>query len=373
MSFSHTPMSSMHHARHIATTIQEFIAACDESMAHQAEHLSGAGATFLLEKKLAEYTEKKFAIAFPNATTALTTLCLAMDIRRSEVITTPITWGGAVASIFMNGNNLRFSLVEPTSLHLDPDHLNQTITSKTRAVLSTDLNGSPADSSSIKNFCTEHGLKYISDSAQSLGSFRDGKPAGWFADAVVLSFSPGKSVFGGEGGAVVTDDSDLYERLVWFSQHPDRQKSVFGLSNYNEYAPINGRINPLSSILLHMNFQSSVDRLRKHQELCHKVLARLVECGFVESDCRITAVDRSTYFNFSVQLQESTCVAEVNTFFRKECIPFQSKPHNIKLIPLDPQFRKQFKGKYSCSSQLRKQSISDMLKNRVYLEYLPKG
>lgn len=106
--------------------------------------------------------------------------------------------------------------------------MSTSLTPGTKAVLSVDYNGTPADSKTIKDFCSTNNLIYISDSAQSFGAFRDNKPGGYFADYIVLSFGPGKSLFGGEGGAILTDDENIYEKIIWLTQHPLRQKKTFG-------------------------------------------------------------------------------------------------------------------------------------------------
>lgn len=362
-------MSDRTSAIDMTNTLHRYIAGYDTSVTCQTEHLAGAGATFLLEKKLADYTGKKFALTFSSATTALTSLCLAMDIKGAEVITTPVTWGGAVTPFLINGNKLRFSSIEAASLHLDPNQLIHSVNSRTKVVISTDLHGYPADSASIKDFCQANGLKYISDSAQSLGAFRDGRSAGWFADATVLSFSPGKSFFAGEGGAVVTDDPDLYERLIWVSQHPERQKAIFGLSYTNEYAPINGRINPFASLYLNMRFQACAERLRIYQGECHSALNILLGSGLIEEVNQIAAPEGSTYFKFSVRLKRSSTVEDVNAFLNECKVPFQAQKLSVKLIPFDPQFKSQFVGRYSCSNHLRGLTKNGILERRFNLEH----
>ena len=253
-------------------SLQEYIEGCIRQPYMQHQHLSGAGATHFFEEKLRTYYGKKHAVTFSNATTALQTLCIAMDLHNDEIVTSPINWGGSVAPFLFHRNKLRFTSYDPASLNMSLRDLPSAITKRTKAVLSVDFNGTPLDSEKVKVFCSQNNLLYISDSSQSLGSFFNEKPAGYYADAIVLSFSPGKSIFAGEGGALITDDDTIFEKLLWYSQHPSRQKTVFGLSNYNIYAPINGRMNPLSAILLNETFKFSLKALYNKQNECFKLL-----------------------------------------------------------------------------------------------------
>lgn len=361
----------MMETKNAIASLAEYIEGCYSQPSLQHTHLAGAGATFLLEEKLRNYYSKKFAITFSNATTALQAVCLAMELQDTEILTTPINWGGSIAPFLLHRDKLRFASVDSASLNLSLSDLPSAITPKTKAVLSVDCNGTPTDSKAIKNFCETHGLKYISDSAQSLGAYRTKKPAGFFADAIILSFSPGKSFFAGEGGAVITDDKNLFEKLIWYSQHPSKQKTVFGISNYNEYAPLNGRINPLSTILLNETFESSLTALKKYQAKCFQLLTQLQTEKLIEQTPYITQPEQSTFFNFSVSLKSAVSLQQVNDYLKQQKHSFTAIHSTQKVIPLDPSFRKQFRGKFSCSENLQKQKTSIRLKDRITLIHSP--
>lgn len=331
---------------------QEYIESCLQYPYVQRQHLSGNGTTYFLEEKLRRYYNKKHALAFCNATTALQALCVALDLNNAEILTSPINWGGSISPFLLQRNKLCFTSIDPVSMNLSVNDLPFAITNKTKAVLSVDFNGTPVDSEVIKTFCLQNNLIYISDSAQSLGSSLNNKPAGYFADAIVLSFSPGKSFFAGEGGAVITDDDNIYEKLLWCSQHPSRQKTVFGISNYNDYAPINGRMNPLSSILLNETFESSLNALHEKQTECYKLLCKLQKMEFVELTPHISKPTSSTFFSFVLQLKPDVTLQMMNSYLTKEKQPFSAVQSSFKLIPFDKSFMNQFRGKFSCSKNL---------------------
>lgn len=352
-------------------SLQKYTEGCFQQPTMQYQHLSGAGAIHFLEEKLRAYFNKKHAVTFSNATTALQTLCIALDLNNTEILTTPINWGGSISPFLLHRNKLRFTSFDPVSLNLSMKDLPSSITQKTKAVLSVDYNGTPVDSQVIKAFCSQNNLIYLSDSAQSFGSFFNNKPAGYFSDAIVLSFSPGKSFFAGEGGAVITDNDTIYEKLLWYSQHPSRQKTVFGLRNYNDYSPLNGRMNPLSAILLNETFEYSINNLKRYQEKCFQLLLQLQKKQLIEATPFIFSPASSTFFNFSLQLKSSVKMEQVNEFLQKQSQSFMVMASLPKLIPFDNLFMKQFKGRYSCSRLLLQQKKSASFNDRIKLFFSP--
>ena len=351
----------------VSKVIESYISLCFLNTNEQYQHLSGAGSTHFLEEKLRVYYKKKYAITFSNATTALQTLCIAMDLNNTEILTSPINWGGSVSPFLLHGNRLRFTSFNPDSLNLSINDLADAITEKTKAVLSVDFNGTPVNSEAIKKICLQNNLLYISDSAQSLGSFFNNKSAGYFADAIVLSFSPGKSFFAGEGGAVITDNDTIYEKLLWFSQHPSRQKTVLGLSNFNSYAPINGRMNPLSAIILNNTFEVTYNALKEYQFKCFKLIRQLYANNLIEETPHIPDPSASTFFGFSLKLKKAFGINQVNEFLKVINQPFIAVPFTPNIIPFDGAFRKQFKFRFSCSKALLDQKSGIQSCDRIKL------
>jgi dTDP-4-amino-4,6-dideoxygalactose transaminase len=296
---------------------------------------------------------------------------MAMDLNNTEIVTSPINWGGSISPFLMHRNKLRFTSFDPVSLNISLKDLPSAITQKTKAVLSVDFNGTPVDSETIKTFCSQNNLIYISDSAQSLGSSLNNKPAGYYADAIVLSFSPGKSFFAGEGGAVITDDDTIYEKLLWLSQHPSRQKIAFGLSNYNDYAPINGRMNPLSAILLNETFEATFHALKEYQNICFRFIRQLQANNLIEETPHISGPSASTFFGLTLKLKQSSSLNQVNEFLKLHNQPFIADEYTPRVIPFEASFRKQFRRKYSCSDALIEQHKEMKFNQWFRLTYSP--
>jgi len=331
-----------------------YIKGCIKNPISQNQHLSGTGATYEFEEKLIKYYSKKYAVTFSNCTTAMLTLCISLNLKNKEVITSPLNWGGSLSPIPLSGGKVVFSSIDSDSLNLDPNKLSGLLTPKTKAVLSVDYNGLPADSKTIKYFCKSNNLVYISDSAQSLGAFRNNKPAGFFADFIVISFGPGKSLFGGEGGAILTDDEKMYEKLVWYSQHPLRQKKTFGPENFNEYSPINGRLNPLSAIMLNEMFYVYLEKIKTHQINSFELMCMLNKKEFIKSPKQISEFNFSTFFKHQYSLFKNVKINEINQFLFNHKLKYQAERFIPNIIPLDENFIKQFKNKYSSNNLLFK-------------------
>lgn len=350
-------------------SLKEYLEGCLQQPFMQNQHLSGAGATYFLEEKLKVYYNKKYAVTFSNATTALQTLCIALNLHNNEILTSPINWGGSVAPFLLHGNKLRFTSFDPFSLNLSMSDLPLAVTHKTKTLLSVDFNGTPVDSETIKTFCSRNNLIYISDSAQSLGSSFNNKPAGYYADAIVLSFSPGKLFFAGEGGAVITDDDTIYEKLLWYSQHPSRQKTVFGLSNYNDYSPVNGRMNPLSAILLNETFEHYILALKELQEKSFCLIKQLHSKNFIEDFPHIQDPMSSTFFSLVLKFKDPSRINELNDFLKTMQLPIIASKYLPRLIPFDSLFRFQNKRMFSCSKSLSEQNKIMPTMNWIRLNY----
>src|ERR1035441_3446562 len=157
------------------------------------DQLSGAGDVALLEARLQAHYGMQFALCVSNATTALLAIALALELAGDEFVTTPYTWGGTIAPWLILGNQPVFADIEGQTLGLDAESARGAITPGTAAILAVDVHGVPSDTASLRRLADHYGIPYIADAAQSLGAFRGGAPASSLADAVVVSFGPGKS------------------------------------------------------------------------------------------------------------------------------------------------------------------------------------
>lgn len=173
-----------------------------------------------LEEKLCEYTGAKYAIAVSNGTAALHCACMAAGIGAGdEVITTPITFAASANCALYCGATPVFADINPETYNIDPKSIREKITERTKAVIAVDFTGQVVEAEEIRAICDEYGLIFIEDAAHSIGSSYNGTMVGSIADLTTFSFHPVKTVTAGEGGAVLTNREDLYEKLCLTHVH----------------------------------------------------------------------------------------------------------------------------------------------------------
>ena len=173
-----------------------------------------------LEKKLCEVTGAKYAVAVSNGTAALHCACIAAGLGEGdEVITSPITFAASANCAVYVGATPVFADIDPKTYNIDPDSIEAHITDKTRAVVAVAYTGQSVEYDRILKICDKHGLTLITDAAHAIGTKYNGKPVGSIGDMTCFSFHPVKTVTSGEGGAITTNDPELYRKLRLASQH----------------------------------------------------------------------------------------------------------------------------------------------------------
>ena len=172
------------------------------------------------EKKLCEITGAKHAVLMANGTAALHATIFAAGVRPGdEVITTPITFAASANCILYCSGKPVFADINPETYNIDPSSIEKCITSKTKAVVAVDFTGQAVEINRIREICDKHNLTFIEDAAHSLGTKYDGGPVGSLADMTEFSFHPVKTCTAGEGGAITTNDDELYKKLTLFRTH----------------------------------------------------------------------------------------------------------------------------------------------------------
>ncbi len=173
-----------------------------------------------LEKKLCEVTGAKYAVAVSNGTAALHCACIAAGIGAGdEVITSPITFAASANCAVYVGATPVFADIDPETYNIDPDSIEAHITDKTKAVVAVAYTGQSVEYDRIQKICDKHGLILITDAAHAIGTKYNGQPVGSIGDMTCFSFHPVKTVTSGEGGAITTNDPELYKKLRLASQH----------------------------------------------------------------------------------------------------------------------------------------------------------
>lgn len=173
-----------------------------------------------LEDKLCEITGAAYAVVCSNGTAALHMACQAAGVTQGdEVITTPITFAASANCALYCGGIPVFADINEETYNIDPAQVEALTTEKTKAVVAVDFTGQSVEIDRLLAHCRKNKLVLIEDGAHVIGTSYRGKKNGSIADMTTLSFHPVKTVTGGEGGAVLTNDEAYYKKLLLYRAH----------------------------------------------------------------------------------------------------------------------------------------------------------
>jgi len=218
------------------------------------------------EKEFANYCGTKYAIGVGNGLDALTLILraykeLGIFSDGDEVIVPANTYIATILAI--TNNNLIPVLVEPDidTYLIDPDKIEENITSKTKAIMVVHLYGQTCEMDKINDIAKKYNLKVIEDSAQSHGAYYKDKRSGNLADASGFSFYPGKNLGAlGDAGAITTNDGQLTEVLKALRNYGSHKKYE------NIYKGVNSRLDEIQAAILRVKLKyldEEIERRRK--------------------------------------------------------------------------------------------------------------
>lgn len=171
------------------------------------------------ERMIAEYLGRKYAVVFNSGTSALHAAVLAHRIKGGEVIVPSFTFIATSNALLMAGVKPVFADIESKTFGLDPKDVEERITNRTKAIIPVHYGGSPCMIKELKEIAEDHKILLIEDAAESFGAKIGTKKVGSFGDSAMISFCQNKVITTGEGGAVVTDSQEVYERLKLVRSH----------------------------------------------------------------------------------------------------------------------------------------------------------
>lgn len=175
------------------------------------------------EQALCQYTGARYCVAVASGTAALHLAVAALELPEgSEGITSPNTFTASANSMVYCGIKPVFADIDEDSYNISPSEIEKKISDKTRLVTAVHFAGQPAEMAAIAAIAQRHKLKVIEDAAHAIGSnYPDGSKVGncRYSDLTIFSFHPVKTLTTGEGGAVMTNDPVLYQKMVLLRSH----------------------------------------------------------------------------------------------------------------------------------------------------------
>lgn len=191
----------------------------------------------LFEKKFASYNNSNYALATSSCTGALHLTLMALGIKPGdEVILPDLTWIATVEPILYIGARPVFADVLSDTWCINPQSVREKITSRTKAIIVVHLYGNLCEMDEILKIADEFKISVVEDAAEGLGSVYKGKKAGSIGHVGVFSFHGTKTMSTGEGGAIITNDYSIYEKVKILNDHGrnpnDPDHKVFWMRNF---------------------------------------------------------------------------------------------------------------------------------------------
>ena len=233
--------------------------------------------TEAFEEAFANYLGCPHAVTVSSGTAALHLALLGLGVGPGdEVITTPHTFIATAEAVTAVGARPVFVDVDPVSYTLDPNQVEARITPHTKAILPVHLYGQPADIEPLLSIARARRLALVEDACQAHGAEYRGRKAGTLGDAGCFSFFPSKNLgCCGEGGAVVTNNASLAERIRLLRAHGSRRKYEHRFPGFNfRMEALQGSI--LSAKLKHLDRWNE-----RRRALASQYNRRLAEAGVI--------------------------------------------------------------------------------------------
>lgn len=186
----------------------------------KGDYLTTGPVTAKFEDKIAKYVGAKYGVAVSNGTAALHMACVAAGIGPGDEVLVPaITFAASANCVLYCGGTPVFIDIDPKNYNIDINNIEQKITKNTKAIIPVDFTGQSVDIDKIMEIAEKYNLIVIEDGAHSLGSEYKGRKVGSKAHMTEFSFHPVKPITTGEGGIIVTNDEELYKKMLRFRTH----------------------------------------------------------------------------------------------------------------------------------------------------------
>lgn len=230
------------------------------------------------EENLAKFCGCKYVVGVSSGSSALFLALKAYDIKEGdEVITVPNSFIATAEAIIQCGAKLVFVDIEEKTMLIDPKKIEEKITSKTKAIIPVHLYGQICDMDSIIKIAKKHNLIIIEDAAQAIGAEYKGKKLP-ISDTATLSFFPAKNLgCYGDGGAVITNDKEIAEKVSKLRDHGRINKYESDMIGYGE------RLDALQAAILDVKLKHLKEWTKKRRENAHKYNDLLKEINNIKT------------------------------------------------------------------------------------------
>jgi len=280
-----------------------------------------AGKTKEFEKRFAEFVGSKYAIAVTSGTSALFLGLKAMGITKNDEVLVPdMTFVASPNAVELCGAKPVLIDIEAKSLNINQEKLKEKITKKTKAIMPVNFNGRSTDIFQLKEFAEKNNLLLIEDACHAIGSFYDTKHMGTVSNIGVFSFSTPKIITTGQGGMIVTNDKNIYEKclsLKDFGRESGAKKNM-KKSFMHETIGYNFKFTEFQAAIGIAQMKKLKSRIKKKKNMFKhykKLLSQIKKIEFID-----TNIQKTTPWMIDIVLSNNKIREELIDFLAKNNI-----------------------------------------------------
>jgi UDP-2-acetamido-2-deoxy-ribo-hexuluronate aminotransferase len=263
------------------------------------------------ETNAAKYLGCKYAIGCGSGTDALQIAMMAAEIGPGdEIITTPFTFVATTETIALLGAVPVYADINEKTYNIDPDKIEDKITSKTKAIMPVHLYGQPAEMDDIMNVAKRHNLVVIEDAAQAFGAIYKSTKVSTIGDMGAISFFPSKNLGAfGDAGMITTNNENFAGKIRMITVHGSKVKY------FHEVAGVNSRLDSIQAAVLNVKL--------KYVDQYHAARIKAAETyniqfkGYIDPPFVIPDV-RHIYHQYSIRVPRRN---ELQVFLKNHGIP----------------------------------------------------
>ena len=232
----------------------------------RAGKMSAWDVTAEFEKEFAEWHEMKHALAFNTGTASLQAAFFACGLgHQDELIGPSMTYWASCLPAFTLGATVVFAETDPETLCIDPNDIERRITERTKVIVAVHYAGYPCDMDPIMEIANKHGIKVVEDVSHAHGGLYKGRLVGTIGHVGAMSIMSGKALPSGEGGVLITNDTEIWRKATVFG-HYERTAEVLKGTEWERFAglPMGGvknRMHQCSSAVGRVQLRHYRDRM----------------------------------------------------------------------------------------------------------------
>lgn len=289
------------------------------------------------EEKFAEYLGVKYATGISNGTTALHLALEALGIGEGdEVIVPTFTYIASVSSILYTGATPVFVDSLESTWQIDPDDIREKITHKTKAIIPVHLYGHPCDMDEIIKTSKEHKLYIIEDCAEAFGSKYKDKYVGTFGDISTFSFYGNKTITTGEGGMLITNDFNLFDKAYHLKMHGVSKEIEY----WHDVIGYNYRMTNICAAIGLAQLEKADEHIKLKRKLAQKYNKLL--SGLPVTLHKETENVFHTYWMYSILVDSEKIRDSLRDFLKNEGIETRPTFHPVHTMPMFSELNQKF-------------------------------